>query len=114
LKDYQKKLRDIKVAEKKASQETNIARSVFDASVFKINSELDTVRDRIYRECPVVAINNITPAALPLGDQLIVEALSLEERRVKRKVLVKEYKLNLLSQFDNKILTLEELIDKIK
>jgi hypothetical protein len=114
LTHYHNKLVSLRLAQSKCLEADNKAKEIYDQSLKTNAAELHLVEEQIYDENPIILIHKIMPSALSEADLLKLHDLNKEERKLKRKELLDDYKLNLMERFINKQLTLKELNELVK
>jgi hypothetical protein len=110
LAKYQSELVSLRLAQNKCLEANLKAKALYDTTIQRNQEELDLIENEVYQANPVILIHRITPAALSEADLLKLQTLNKEERRLKRKELVDVFKLNLMRQYTNQEITLEQLI----
>jgi hypothetical protein len=114
LSKYQRSLQQLRLDENKTMKANNEAKRIYEAAVERNNRELLDKQTALYEEEPVILIHRITPGALSETDLIKLHSLNKEQRKLKRKELVKQYRINLLEDYNTGKLSKEELIELVK
>lgn len=104
----------LKLEQNKTSAANNKARAIYNESCIRNNESLKLYEDSLYKESPIILIHKVTPSALSEADMLSLHELSKEERKERRKILVNEYRMKLLRQYQDGILTIQQLLSLVK
>jgi hypothetical protein len=112
--NYQSELIKLRLIQQSTLDANNKARKLFEETVKRNDQDLAKAEDAVYDLNPVILIHKITPAALNEAELLELHSLTKEERKIARKGLVNDYKLNLLRQYNAGEITKEQLIEIVK
>jgi len=114
MSDYQSELVALRLVEQQTLRKNNEARKIYDETVEKNNDMLFQEQCALYERSPVILIHRITPGALSESDLLKLHSLNKEERRMKRKELLDDFKLELLNKYNTGEISKEDLLEYVK
>lgn len=114
MSNFQSKLISLRLEESKTLERNNQAKAIYDQTVEKNNKALEVYQDVLYGEDPIILIHRITPSALSEADLLKLHHLNKEERKEKRKELVNQFKLELLTKYKKGDISKDELFELVK